>query len=180
MKLQTLPVLLAASLLVPACGVTVDKQEQNGKAKVDINTPFGSINVNTQVDPAATGLPIYPGARPAHDRRGEPGSADVNVGNSYFGVKVVAAKFEHDDAPEPIIDFYKSAMKTYGDVLECHGDIDFKGRHGDSHPVCKERRRKNEVQLAAGTEHRHRIVVVKPHGSGSEFSAIYIQTRGES
>jgi hypothetical protein len=176
MKLQTLTVLLAASLLVPACGVTVDKQEQNGKAKVDINTPFGSINVNTQVDPAATGLPIYPGARPAHDQRGEPGSADVNVGNSYFGVKVVAAKFEHDDAPEPIIDFYKSAMKTYGTVLECHGNIDF--RHGD--PVCKERRRKNEVQLVTGTEHRHRIVVVKPHGSGSEFSAVYIQTRGES
>jgi hypothetical protein len=178
MTLQTCSALVAASLLVGACGMDVDHDAQGRKTKVDIRTPFGDVNVRTDVDAAATGLPIYPGSRPAESRRREPESADVNVGNSFFGVKVVAAKFEHDDAPEPIVDYYKQAMRKYGDVLECHGNIDFRGR--DSHPVCKERHRSHEIQLVAGTEARHRIVVVKPRGSGSEFSAVYIETRGTS
>jgi hypothetical protein len=183
MTLQTPPVALAAvlttSLLLPACGVTVDHDDTGRKTNVDIHTPFGSVDVRTDVDAAATGLPVYPGARLLRDRH-DPGSANVNVGNSYFGVKVVAAKFEHEDAPEPIVDYYKNAMKKYGDVLECRGNIDFKGHDALSHPVCNERRRSSEIQLVAGTEQRHRIVVVKPRGSGSEFSAVYIETRGST
>jgi hypothetical protein len=181
MKLRTFPVglaaVLATSLLLPACGVTVDHDDSGRNTNVDIRTPFGTVDVRTDIDAAATGLPVYPGARPLRERH-DPASANVNVGNSYFGVKVVAAKFEHDDAPEPIVDYYKNAMKKYGDVIECKGNIDFKGRDTLSHPVCNERRRSNEIQLVAGTEQRHRIVVVKPRGSGSEFSAVYIETRG--
>src|SRR5262245_51373393 len=165
MELQTLSALLATSLLLPACGVNVDRDEQGRKTKVDIHSPFGDVKVRTDVDASATGLPVYPGARPLRNRHDEPESADVNVGNSWFGVKVVATKFEHDDAPEPIVDFYKNALKQYGDVLECHGHIDFK--HGTHEPVCKERQRSLETQLVAGTEERHRIVVVKPRGAGS-------------
>jgi hypothetical protein len=179
MKLQILPAVLITSLLLPACGMSVDHDDDGGKTKVDIHTPFGNLDVRTDVDVAATGLPVYPGARPLRERH-DPGSANVNVGNSYFGVKVVAAKFTRDDAPEPIVDYYKSAMKKYGDVLECRGEIDFKGSDALSHPVCKERRRSNEIQLVAGTEQRHRLVVVKPRGSGSEFSAVYIETRGST
>ena len=177
MTLQIPSAILAMSLLLPACGMTVDHDDQGRKTNVDIRTPFGNLDVRTDVDARATGLPIYPGARPLRERH-DPGSANVNIGNSYFGVKVVAAKFEHDSAPEPIVDYYKSAMKKYGDVLECRGEIDFKGHDSFSHPVCKERRRSNEIQLVAGTEQRHRLVVVKPRGSGSEFSAVYIETRG--
>jgi len=179
MRLQTLSAVLATSLLLPACGMTVDRDDQGRKTNVDIRTPFGSLDVRTDVDARATGLPIYPGARPLRERH-DPGSANVNIGNSYFGVKVVAAKFEHDDAPEPIVDYYKSAMKKYGDVLECRGNVDFKGSDSFSHPVCNERRRSSEIHLVAVTEHRHRIVVVKPRGSGSEFSAVYIETRGST
>jgi hypothetical protein len=177
MRLQTLSALFATSLLLPACGMSVDHDDHDRNTKVDIHTPFGNIDVHTDVDARATGLPVYPGARPLRERH-DPGSANVNIGNSYFGVKVVAAKFEHDDAPEPIVDYYKSAMKKYGDVLECRGEIDFTGHDTLSHPVCKERRRSNAIQLVAGTEQRHRLVVVKPRGSGSEFSAVYIETRG--
>lgn len=176
MTLQTRSAVVAASLLFAACGMDVDRDAQGHNTKVDIRTPFGDVNVRTDVDASATGLPIYPGSRPAQTRRHEPERAGVNVGNSYFGVKVVAAKFEHKDAPEPIVAYYKQAMKKYGEVLECHGNIDFRGP--DSRPVCKERRRSQETQLVAGTEDRHRIVVVKPLGSGSEFSAVYIETRG--
>lgn len=177
MRTQLFAALVATSLVLPACGMTVDRDDQGRNAKVDIRTPLGNLNVRTNIDAAATGLPVYPGARPVRGHRHEPESADVNVGNSYFGVKVVAAKFEHTDAPEPIVNFYKNAMQAYGDVVECHGNIDFQGGRR-SHPVCKERARSREVQLAAGTEDRHRIVVVKPRGTGSEFSAVYIETRG--
>ena len=176
MTFQTCSAVIAASLMLAACGMDVDHDSDGRKTKVDIRTPFGDVNVRTAVDASATGLPIYPGSRPTQTGRNEPESANVNVGNSYFGVKVVAAKFEHDDAPDPIVDYYRQAMKKYGDVLECHGNIDFKGR--DSHPVCRERRGSREIQLASGTEDRHRIVVVKPRGEGSEFSAVYIETRG--
>jgi hypothetical protein len=179
MRLQTLSVALATTLLLPACGMSVDHDDHGGNTKVDIHTPFGNVDVRTDVDARATGLPVYPGARPLRERH-DPGSANVNVGNSYFGVKVVAAKFEHDDAPEPIVEYYKNAMKKYGDVLECRGNVDFKGSDSFSHPVCNERRRSSEIHLVAGTEHRHRIVVVKPRGSGSEFSAVYIETRGST
>jgi hypothetical protein len=176
MTFQTYSAVIAASLLLTACGMDVDRDADGRQAKVDIRTPFGNVNVRTAVDASATGLPIYPGSRPAETRRNEPESANVTVGNSYFGVNVVAAKFEHDDAPGSIVDYYKQAMRKYGDVLECHGNIDFKGRN--SHPVCRERRGSQEIQLASGTEDRHRIVVVKPRGQGSEFSTVYIETRG--
>jgi len=179
MKLQISTAILATTLLLPGCGMTVDHDDHGRKTNVDIRTPFGNLDVRTDVDAAATGLPVYPGARPLRDRH-DPGSANVNVGNSYFGVKVVAAKFEHNDAPQPIVDYYKNAMQKYGDVVECHGNIDFTGSDRWSHPICKERRRSSEIQLVAGTEHRHRIVVVKPRGSGSEFSAVYIETRGST
>jgi len=95
-------------------------------------------------------------------------------------VKVVAAKFEGDDDPEAIVDFYKKEMRSFGDVTECRGDLDFRGRPGSQRPVCREKPSSREIQLVAGTEERHRIVVVKPRGRGSEFAVVYIQTHGRS
>lgn len=170
---------LATLLLFTACGVTVRDGEQGERTEVDIETPLGDVSVRTDVDSADTGLPVYPGARPLRDG-GEPKSADVNIGTSFFGVKVVAAKFEDDDAPEAIVNFYKEKMSSFGAVTECRGNLDFKGRRGSRRPVCKERPFRHEIQLVAGTEERHRIVVVKPRGSGSEFAVIYIQTHGRT
>ncbi|HLG56970.1 MAG TPA: hypothetical protein VI485_16645 [Vicinamibacterales bacterium] len=46
--------------------------------------------------------------------------------------------------------------------------------------VCKEDLFSRDLQIVAGTEDRQRIMVVKPRGSGSEFSLVYVQTRGQS
>jgi len=137
------------------------------------------VNVHRDDVPPDTGLPVYPGAQVAHGRNGTPENADVHIGSPLFGgVNVVAATFEHDDAPQVIVDFYRDKLKAYGEVTECHGNVDFRRRSGVRRAVCKERPWTNEgeVQLVAGTEARHRIVVVKPRGSGSEFSVVYIQT----
>ena len=158
-----------------ACNVDVRKHESGGKADVDITTPVGNVSVRTNVDTPDTGLAVYPGARPLQDED-EPESADVNVGNSLFGVKVIAAKFESTDTQERIIDFYRNALKSYGDVTECRGNVNFRG----GRPICREKASARDFQLVVGPEDRQRIVSVKPRGTGTEFALVYVQTRGKN
>lgn len=167
---------VTASLPLAACSIDVSDNDTPGRKDVDIRTPVGAMSVRTGVD-VETGLRVFPGAEPLQ-RRDEPESANVNIGTSLFGVKVAAAKFESDATPDTVLGFYRNEMKIYGDVTECHGDIDFSGSSGSRRPVCKERWRSEETQLVVGTEGQHRLVSVKPRGAGSEFSVVFIQTRG--
>lgn len=165
-----------ALLLAGGCAIDVRERDEGVRKEVDIRTPVGNVSVKSDIDVRDTGLPLYPGARPLQEDD-DPESAVVNVGNAWFGVKVVAAKFESDAAVDPIVTFYRNEMKAYGAVTECRGDIDFRGRRGI---VCDDRPAKNHTQLVVGTEDRHRIVVVKPRPGGSELSLVYVQTRGDS
>ena len=92
---------ILSGLPLAACRVSVDSQKGTGKANVDISTPLGDVKVRTDIDPPNTGLPVYPGARPLASRR-HPDSADVDVGNQFFGVKVIAARFTMDCTEQPI------------------------------------------------------------------------------
>jgi hypothetical protein len=172
----TLPLVFSALLPIAACGVDVQDLEQ-GK-KVDIKSPFGNVNVRTDVENPDTGLPVYPGARPLREHDDHE-SADVNISSPWFGVKVVAATYESADTQDRILDFYRQEMKTFGAVTECRGDIDFRRRGGNERrPVCKEKPSSPDVQLLTGTEDRQRVVSVKPRGSGSEIALVYVNTRG--
>lgn len=168
--------LVAVALPTAACNVDVRKDESpDGKANVDITTPVGNVSVRTNGDTPAIGLAVYPGAKPLREENA-PESADVNVGNSLFGVKVLAAKFESADAQDRIIDFYRNELKTYGDVTECRGDVNYR----NGHPVCREKLfSRGDLQLVAGPEHQQHIVSVKPRGEGTEFGLVYVQTRGK-
>ncbi|MGE0443933.1 MAG: hypothetical protein AB7P99_01795 [Vicinamibacterales bacterium] len=154
MRISRLPTILAATLAVSmsAC----------------------SIDVGEDVDGRDTGLPNYPGARLVQEGD-RPESARVNIDTSFFGLGVVAAEFETDDAPAAVIAFYREAMQEYGPVLECRGDVQFK----DDRAVCEPEPTSNEVQLVAGREADQRIVAVKPRGAGSEFAMVHVRTRGE-
>jgi hypothetical protein len=91
---------------------------------------------------------------------------------------VIAANYESDDAQDKILDFYRREMRTYGPVTECRGDIDFRGGPGGRRAVCQERPSERDIQLVTGTEDRQRLVSVKPRSGGSEFSLVYVNTRG--
>lgn len=171
--------LVALALPIAACDIDVRKHESNGKADVDITTPVGNVSVRTNVETPDTGLAVYPGAQPLREED-DPESADVTVGNSMFGVKVLAAKFESPDGTDKIIDFYRNELKAYGDVTECRGDVDFRGRGDARRAVCREKPFERDLQLMAGPEDRQRIVSVKPRGHGTEFALVYVQTRGRS
>ncbi len=166
-----------ALVLLAACSVDVRENARGEQEDVDIRTPVGDLSVRTSVEAPDTGLPVYPGARPTRDNDD---SANVTIDTPFFGLDVVAATFESDDAPDAILAFYRNEMKTYGGVTECRGDIDFKWRRGANTPVCKETTRERDVQLVVGTERRHRTVSVKPRGAGSEFAVVYVQTQGQS
>ena len=144
---------------------------------VDIKSPLGDLSVRTNVKNPDTGLPVYPGAQPLRDE-GEPESADVNIASKWFGVKVIAANYESNDAQDKILDFYRREMRTHGPVTECRGNVDFRGGPGGRQAVCQERPSARDIQLVTGTEERQRIVSVKPRGDGSEFSLVYVNTRG--
>ena len=176
--LLTAAALVALALPITACDIDVQKEEADGQAKVDITTPVGNVSVRTNVDTPDTGIAVYPGAQPLRDD--DPESADVNVGNSTFGVKVLVARFESSDAQDKVIDFYRNELKAYGDVIECRGDVDFRGRGEARRPVCREKAFERDLQLAAGPEESQRIVTVKPRGDGTEFALVYVQTRGHS
>src|SRR5689334_11177080 len=136
----------ALTLLLPlaACNVDVEKKRDGDKANVEIRTPVGGLSVRTN-EGNNTGLAAYPGARPLRDD-GDAKNANVDIGTSWFGLKVAAAKFETDDAPEGVASFYRREMRTYGEVTECNGDLDWRRDRF----ACKERPRRHEIQLGVG------------------------------
>ena len=165
-----------AALAVGGCSIDVqDGGRGEAKKSVDIRTPVGAMSVRTNGEEADTGLAVYPGARPLRERH-DPASANVSIAGGRFGLKVIATKFESDAEAGDILAHYRHSMQAYGEVVECRGDIDFRGPRGDRRPICR-RRRSGETQLVVGTESQHRLVAVKPRGDGSEFAVVYIQTR---
>jgi hypothetical protein len=165
---------IATAPLLTACGVTVDKDEDGRNADVNVTSPFGSVSVQANKDtPPDTGLPVRPGARRSRDEDHD--NANVNVQGGFFGVKVQVASYEHNDAPDAVVEYYRKELAKYGTVTQCQGELDFKD--GSGPPRCKERGR-GEVQLGAGSENDNRVVSVKPRGSGTEFTLVHVQTRG--
>ena len=155
-------------------GCTVQKKGEGASKKVDIETPLGSLHVNTQVDAKDTGMAVYPGATRAEDDEGKH-AANLSIDSSLFGAKVVAIKYRSDDPPDKLLDFYRKQLKIYGEVSECHGNIDLE--HGNVR--CRPAGPRAETNLVTGTEERQHIVSVKPDGKGSQFALVYVQTRGE-
>ncbi|MFI5088811.1 MAG: hypothetical protein ACHP7P_01975 [Terriglobales bacterium] len=167
-------VALAGALLAGLSRCTIQKKGEGANKKVDIDTPVGSLHVNTQVDPKDTGLAVYPGATRAEDEDRKH-AANLSIDSSVFGAKVVAIKYRSDDPPDKLLDFYRKQLKSYGDVSECHGSISF----DRGNMRCHETGLRGETNLVAGVEERHRIVSIKPEGKGSNFALVYVQTRGE-
>lgn len=172
MKLFIAAAFLAVVSPLAACSLSVDEDHRDNTADVRILTPVGQLLVRTGGEPD-TGLSVYPGSTRLRKHR-EAEAADVTVGNSAFGVKVAAVNFESDDSPEAILSYYKDALRAHGSVTECRGNIDFR-RSG---LVCRNNYFSRTTQLAVGTEEKHRLVSVKPRGTGTEYSVVFVQTRG--
>jgi hypothetical protein len=186
-------VALVMLFTLAGCGMQV-KSEKGGEKgeKVAISTPLGDLKANTKdVDPADTGLSVYPGARQKEKTDTNEGRANVNLNTPWFGLKVVALSYVTDDSPEKVWEYYKAEMnRKYGRTLECRpGSPDMKiEKTSDDDLTCdakdgKQTRHKgavittSDMELKSGSDGRQRIVAVKPTATGTEFALVYVVTR---
>ena len=176
--------LIVSVALLAACSINVDDKDKKNE-KVDIQTPFAKLKVNTSDKAADNGIPVYPGAhlRPADD--GDNHSANIDMGAAGFGLKVIAAEYETDDSPEKVKSFYQDKLKTFGNVLVCNGhsggsDVQM-GRHDDEADQklnCKDTHG-NGWEIKSGTGDDEHLVSIEPHGSGTRFGTVLIRTHGK-
>ena len=154
--------LFAALCLLPACSITTGEKGKNGEKNVDIKTPVGDLHVGEQADTRDAGLTLYPGAKPApKEGNDDKKSANVNLSLPGFSLKVVAAEYVSDDAPDKIIAYYDNELKKYGKPIQCHGGwdahlnahINNKDTDESSKPVsCGNEGSSDAVELKVGTE----------------------------
>ena len=174
---------LATMLVLPAAAQDSGKHDDN----FDVRSTIGDLHVGKDANAQKAGLPLYPGARVRHDE--ENGDAlNLGVLTEAFGVKLVVAKYDSDDAPDKIISYYRERLKKYGKVLECHT----RQHGGDSHAEVNDDDHSKELkcegdntgpvtELKVGTDDNQHVVAVEPKEghSGSTFALVYLRTRGK-
>ena len=155
----------------------------------EISTPFGTLRARNEDNGAATGLAIYPGARLLKEKDDDHGG-NVVIDTPVFGLKVVAVKYETDDPPEKVLDFYRKELKQYGKkVLECRpshepDDVvvgDVHKNKSDNELTCdKDDKGSGPVtELKVGTEDNQRVVGVEQKGKSTHFALVYVRVRGD-
>lgn len=162
---------------------TTDSQDK----PFDVRSSVGDLHIGKDADARQAGLPLYPGARLKGD---DENSDRVNMGvaTESFGMKLVVAKYESDDPPARILDFYREKLKRYGKVLECHGHgakVNAADDKEDGDSKSKELKcDENDgpiTELKVGVKDNQHVVAVEPSpaGKGSNFTLVYIHTRGK-
>lgn len=175
---------LAVIASLPVIAQDSDSHDKN----LDVRSSVGDLHVGKDADARKTGLPLYPGARLESDtEKGD--QANLSLLTDAFGLKLVVAKYQSDDAPAKITDFYRDKLKKYGKVLECHtqkhgGDVEIDNDDKDAKNTKELKCDDNSgpvTELKVGTEDNQHIVAVEPRegGKGSTFALVYVHTRGK-
>jgi hypothetical protein len=174
--------LMAALSALPACSINANDKGTDGEKHVDIKSPVGDLHVSEQADIRDAGLTMYPGAKPApKDGSDDKKSANVNLSIPGFSLKVVAAEFISDDAPDKIVAYYDKELRKYGKPIQCHGGwngahANYEGKEETSKPVsCGNETKGDAVELKVGTEGNQHIVSVKPDSHGTRFALVYVR-----
>jgi hypothetical protein len=184
-----LTVSLALAAGLAGCRVHVDKDTNGKEKKVQIDTPFGGIHVNTdQTTAADLGLPVYPGAVVAKGDDDHK-SADVQLGFGEWKLRVKAVSYETSDSQEKVTDFYKKALGRFGDVITCqdkkavgtptvtHEGLScaYEGKHDNIHIDEGDYHLGNGLELKAGSKrHQHVVGFESPKGSQTRFALVAV------
>jgi hypothetical protein len=182
--------ILATALALFAAGASfAAPQSSDAQDKhLDIHSSAGDLHVGDDADAQKAGLPLYPGARLRHDKDND--NANVGLLTDAFGIKFVIAKYESDDAPEKIIDYYRERLKKFGKVLECHTkdhsdahadfDDDDESNHRPKELKCEGDNSGPITELKVGTERNQHVVSIESkEGHGANFTLVYVHTRGK-
>jgi hypothetical protein len=181
---------IAAGMAIPSFAQS-QSPDSNQDKHLDIRTNAADLHVGNDADARKAGLPLYPGSRLRHDEEnGE--AANLSLFTDAFGLKLVVAKYDSDDAQGKIIDYYRERLKKYGKVIECHtrehggthadfnDDDDSKGGHSKE-VKCEGDNTGPVTELKVGTENNQHVVAIEPgkSGNGSTFALVYVHTRGK-
>jgi hypothetical protein len=178
--------LAAAILTLPALAQQSSTQDK----AFDVQSSVGDLHLGKDADARKAGLPLYPGARPKVEKDNDP--LNFGIVTESFGFKVVLAKYESDDAPDKVIDYYRDKLRKYGKVLECHSKKHGGDVHMDEDEKDKDSNKSKELkcegdnngpvtELKVGTENNQHDVSVEPRdsGKGTTFAIVYVHARGK-
>jgi hypothetical protein len=175
--------LACLGVFAAGCSIHVDDKDKKNE-KVDIQTPFANLKVDTNEKASDNGIPVYPGARPRPKTDGDAHHANVNIAAMGFGLKVIAAEYLTDDSPEKVKSFYEDKLKKWGGVVVCQGTSDegtsYK-RHGDngSEKVSCGNSHGNGWEVKVGTNDNQHLVAIEADGKGTRFGTVLIQMHGK-
>jgi hypothetical protein len=191
----TLVVGLALAAGLAGCRIHTEKDANGEDKKVQIDTPFGGIHVNTdQTTAADLGLPVYPGAMTVTGD-GDHKSADVQLGFGEWVLRVKAVSYQTPDSQDKVTAFYKKALGRYGNVITCQGNApvgtpaitteglscaddgknaNVKIDQGDYHFG------KGNLELKAGSKrHQHVVGFESPKGGQTRFALVALDLPAE-
>jgi hypothetical protein len=185
----TIAAAFAIAMAIPIC--TAQKSDAGQDDHFDVRSSAGDLHLGKDADAQKTGIPLYPGARPKREKDNDP--LNFGIFTEAFGFKIVAAKYESDDAPGKVVDFYRDRLKKYGKVLECHtkehgGDAhaDFdddkdKDSKGSKELKCEGDNTGPVTELKVGREDNQHVVAIEPNEghTSSTFALVYVYTRGK-
>ena len=184
-----LAVAFGVALAIPSCAAQPQNTDSAKDKHLDVQSSVGDLHMGNDADARKAGLPLYPGARLRHDE--ENGDA-LNLGllTEAFGMRLVVAKYDSEDAPAKVIGFYREHLKKYGKVLECHRskhdgdadvDVDDDKNSRDKDLKCEGDNAGPVTELKVGTADNQHVVAIEPHDGrgGSTFALIYVHTRGK-
>ena len=180
----SLGALFMALCALPACSIDVNKDDKTeGSKHVDIKSPVGDLHVSERADIRDAGLSVYPGAKPApKENSDDEKSANVNLSLPGFQLKVVAAEFLSDDAPDKITAYYDKELQKYGKPIQCRGSytsdahVNSDNKKDLDRPVtCDKSGNGDGLELKVGTEGNQHIVAVKSSSKGSKFALVYVR-----
>jgi hypothetical protein len=197
LRLASMTALLSLLAVASGCIVkeTSRNRDENGDKATEskgaeITTPFGTLRARNEDNGKATGLAVYPGARLLKEKDNDHGG-NVVIDTPVFGLKVVAVKYETDDSPEKVLDFYRKELKQYGKkVLECRpshepddvvvGDV-HKNKSENELTCDKDDKGSGPVtELKAGTEDNQHVVGVEQKGKSTHFALVYVRVHGDN
>ena len=162
------------------CRVQVDKGANGQEKKVQVDTPFGGVHVNTdRITAADLGLPVYPGATQVEDDDNHK-SADVHMGIGEWQLRVQVVSYTSSDPQDKVEAFYKQALGRYGAVITCRNNSAVGAPTATPEGLtCSDDHKHtnvdigNNVQLKAGSKHHQHIVGFEDaKGGQSKFALV--------
>lgn len=143
------------------------------------------LHANENVSAGTIGLPHFPTSHPYKNSSSD-SAADVGFTFGRVHFRVMASKYTTNASADQVLDFYRTPLARYGEVLECeHGQpvgaltttkdgltcADAHGHHSHVHADVD-----SPHELRVGTPERYRVVAIESaEPNSTQFALVYLE-----